>query len=67
MYAARASGKGKKDLQAFMRDKLAKTKIASESVATAQLSSVNNFKKAAAPKKATNVDRDDTESVSNVS
>lgn len=39
MYMARAQANkgGKKDLQAFMREKLQKTKIASESVATAQL------------------------------
>lgn len=33
--AAAAKGKSKQDLQSFMREKLAKTKIASESVATA--------------------------------
>jgi hypothetical protein len=35
MFMARASKGGKKDLQAFMREKLQKTKIASESLATA--------------------------------
>ena len=45
MFASRAMNK--KDMQQFMKDKLAKTKIASESLATAQSigTNLNNFKK----------------------